>query len=1202
MTSVALLLRSLRYFWRSNLAVGLGVVVATAVIGGALLVGDSVRDSLRTLSLERLAGVDHALVGQRFVREQLADAMLEATRPLGVEQVAPAIVMPAGLKHAQAAVEGEEQRLSRAGGVTVYGVDGRFWELLQRDASLTVPEGNQVVLNQRTAEQLHASVGDEVSLVIEIPPSIPRDALLGDRDETTTELVLQVSGIAADATSLGRFGVNPSQQSPLNAYVSLATLQRQLGLAEVLPTRRNPNAKPARVNALFFGRPRDPSQPLAAGLTGDALTPATAERITELLDEQLTLADLGLKVAPHADHGYFSLESEQMLLEEAVASAGEEVTAGRGWPISPVLVYLLNRMGRPEPADSKTGYSMYSVVAGVEFTDRAPFGPFEFLAGGVPQAKSTNAAGPVPVVVNEWLADDLQGAGGDGTLVDIGTVFPVEYHVVGDRGQLPTLTRELQVAGIVKLAGPAADRGFTPEVEGVTDVGSYSDWREPFPLDHQAITKRDEDYWDARRATPKIFLPLPTAQALWKSRYGELTSLRIAPAAGIELEDAAAQWSTDFLARITPRDTGLVVLPVKLQGLMAAAGTTDFSGLFIGFSFFLIAAAMLLIGLLFRLGIERRVRELGLLSAVGWTPARVRMLMLAEGTGLAAAGALLGVPAAIGYAGLMIYGLRTWWVRAIGTQYLTLSTPPGSLMIGFVCGVGTALLAIGWSLRRIGKRSSRELLQGQLDPAIGSEAGRTGGRSHWKVWTACALAAGLLAASCTGMVPDTEAFAGMSWRVVTFFLTGLLTLMGAVGGLTVWMDGNHATAVAGRGIAAETRLAMRNASRNRGRSLLTTGLIAAATFVIAAVAAGRRNPQSEMPLKSSGNGGFTLVAESSQPVLYDLNTPEGRKQLGVQTDTPLAKAVLPSLHVAPFRMRAGEDASCLNLYRTRLPTILGVPDEVLDEFDREQRFRFADTPTEHPWRLLNADRPEGRIPVLGDVNTLLYSLKKGVGGVIEVPAEALADARLPQAELEVVGMLDGSVFQGVLLMSETHFQRLFPRLAGFRYFLVEVDPAQAAAASDWLESELQDEGFDADRVSRRLADFLAVQNTYLSTFQTLGGLGLLLGTIGLGAVMLRNVLERRSELALLRAVGLTSGSLLRLIGLENALLLGWGVAAGTLSAALAMLPHLLSTGADVPWRDLALLLASVVIVGLAAPLLAGREAVRANVVQSLRSE
>src|SRR5690606_19752359 len=118
-------------------------------------------------------------------------------------------------------------------------------------------------------------------------------------------------------------------------------------------------------------------------------------------------------------------------------------------------------------------------------------------------------------------------------------------------------------------------------------------------------------------------------------------------------------------------------------------------------------------------------------------------------------------------------------------------------------------------LRRIGKRSSRELLQGQLDPAIGSEAGRTGGRTHWKVWTACALAAGLLAASCTGMVPDTEAFAGMSWRVVTFFLTGLLTLTGAVGGLTVWMDGNHATAVAGRGIAAETRLAMRNASRNR---------------------------------------------------------------------------------------------------------------------------------------------------------------------------------------------------------------------------------------------------------------------------------------------------------------------------------------------------------------------------------------------------
>jgi len=44
-----------------------------------------------------------------------------------------------------------------------------------------------------------------------------------------------------------------------------------------------------------------------------------------------------------------------------------------------------------------------------------------------------------------------------------------------------------------------------------------------------------------------------------------------------------------------------------------------------------------------------------------------------------------------------------------------------------------------------------------------------------------------------------------------------------------------------------------------------------------------------------------------------------------------------------------------------------------------------------------------------------------------------------------------------------------------------------------------------------------VQNTYLNTFQVLGALGLLLGSAGLGVVVLRNVLERRAELAAMLA-------------------------------------------------------------------------------------
>ena len=76
-----------------------------------------------------------------------------------------------------------------------------------------------------------------------------------------------------------------------------------------------------------------------------------------------------------------------------------------------------------------------------------------------------------------------------------------------------------------------------------------------------------------------------------------------------------------------------------------------------------------------------------------------------------------------------------------------------------------------------------------------------------------------------------------------------------------------------------------------------------------------------------------------------------------------------------------------------------------------------------------------------------------------------------------------------------------------------------AAITEALEIELSDFGLEVDRPVERLRAYQQVENTYLSTFQALGALGLLLGTFGLGAVLVRNVLERRREVALLQAVG-----------------------------------------------------------------------------------
>ena len=170
----------------------------------------------------------------------------------------------------------------------------------------------------------------------------------------------------------------------------------------------------------------------------------------------------------------------------------------------------------------------------------------------------------------------------------------------------------------------------------------------------------------------------------------------------------------------------------------------------------------------------------------------------------------------------------------------------------------------------------------------------------------------------------------------------------------------------------------------------------------------------------------------------------------------------------------------------------------------------------------------------------MYSLKKGIGNTILFPDEGH-----PTAKLQIVGMLDGSVLQGVLVMSQVHLQQIEPDVVGFQYFLAEADTADDAdALATVLESNLNSRGMDTEPVGHRLAGFLAVQNTYLSTFQMLGGLGLLVGVFGLAVVMVRNVVERRGEIALLRAIGFTGLRICRLVLTENCVVMFWGILLG----------------------------------------------------------
>ena len=361
-------------------------------------------------------------------------------------------------------------------------------------------------------------------------------------------------------------------------------------------------------------------------------------------------------------------------------------------------------------------------------------------------------------------------------------------------------------------------------------------------------------------------------------------------------------------------------------------------------------------------------------------------------------------------------------------------------------------------------------------------------------------------------------------------------------------------------------------------------------FLVASVEVFRVDPSRDADKTSSGTGGFGLYGESAVPILYDLNDPARRGKLA------LAGPDVQGADVVQFKVHEGDDASCLNLNRAQQPRLLGVVPGRL-----KGRFTFIETLDDagdkDPWTLLARDAGAGTVPAIGDNDTLRWALHKDLGDTIEI-----TDERGRVVTLRLVGRITGSIFQGNLLISEEHFRRLFPSASGYRAFLIDLPASKAQAASKAFSAALEDFGLELTPAARRLARFAEVQNTYLSIFTALGGLGLLLGSVALGVVVLRNVLERRGELALLRAVGFARRQLQWMVLCEHWALLALGLFCGVASAVVAVLPALRSSAGKVPYAPWLLTLGGIIVSGVVWTYLAAAAALRGELLEALRRE
>ena len=1119
MTITRTALRGLLFYRRTCAAVALGVASAVAVLAGAWLVGHSVTRSLATLVERRLGRTEVVVAAETPFTDSLAE------RLRGV----PLLAIEGVVQHQASA--------RRAGPVQVYGVDERFFAFHEVDAD--PPRDSDAFLSPDLAAELGASDGDALLVRVTRPTDIPLDSLHGRKEDVGRTVRLRFRSVLPRA-SLGEFALTPRQGPVRAVFVPLSRLQRDLAVA-------------GRVNTVL----------LSVSESGTE----SADRVRQRLASALNAADLGLTftsaVAKAAadkgstEHRVVLVESSSGLIPETVEHAVIDTATRDNLPITPVLTWLANKIATPTRS---VPYSLVSAI-GRETPQDPRLG--QLLQSGT---------GDPPIVLNEWAANDLSPRIGDPITLDF-------YRWV-DEGRLVTESMKFRYTGSLPIAGLTADLRLAPEYPGMTESKRVADWDPPFPIDLRLVRPKDEAYWDQYRATPKAFIPLEVGQRIWRTRYGRLTSLRIGPVAGTEsLDDLSSRLSGAVVNAIDPIAAGLTVVDVRRQQQAASAGATDFGAYFSYFSFFLVVSALLLAALFFRLSIEQRLPQIGLLRASGFSLGRVRQLFLVEGAVVAIIGGVLGVVLAIGWAALMMYGLRTWWVGAVGTTSLELAIDPGALAAGAAMGIVMALIAIAITIRGLSQRTPRALLSGAAaEPAL---------RRRTRAWIVFIVsAAGALSVSALAVIGVLPAAAG-------FFGAGTLTLVSGLCALALRLKKGAAFA------PSLLKLASRNASWRPGRSLTSAGLVAAAVFLLVSVDTFRKAPEAAAD-RHSGTGGFALIAESALPLIHDPGTEDGREALGLpaaaSSDDPLN-----GVAITPLRLRPGDDASCLNLYQPKRPRVLAIPPALIEA----NRFRFgrtlASSPAteENPWRLLGPPDANGSVPAIVDETSLQYVLHASVGDEIVIDADTTTPRRL-----RIVAALRDSVLQGEILVAESAFLNLFPDVEGFRMLLVDVSPLTSMrvnAAMQSLEERLEAYGVDAQETLRRLEAYHRVENTYLSTFQALGGLGLVLGVIGLSAVIARNVLERRRELALLNATGFSGSHLRTMVALEQLGLLVVGVAIGLAAALIAIAPVIVARGGQLPalsfvWIGL------VLVAGIASTLWATRQVRRLPLVASLRSE
>jgi putative ABC transport system permease protein len=1192
--SPALLKLALSFFLKKKRLTALtvaGLIVGSAMVTGSLAVGDSMKHGVVEQVYANLGAVDEVIHSDGLFNEMIFDSVsADPSVAAATDGLAPLLILGGSVRQgASGPVESS---------VNIVGYNGLFYSFgnfQTLDGGSLTPEvaPGEAIINQKLADALDASAGSSLRITTRSPEFSVESIYSSFTKQVSIDL--SVLMVVKDG-GMGRFSLSSGGTIAQNVFANLSYLQQAIGA-------------PSYINTIVVSNIGDDREGVKT--SGDATS-----RLQIAIDEAVGFRDLRFNIIASS---YVRIENENVFFDERYVDAvGAMIGSVAGMEnVSALTSYFVNNISFGAvsiPYSTVTGLNPHADYAFGAFTDNITKSP---IIGGIQDNE---------IIITNYTAARLGARVGD--------TVSLNYSVYTSTFRQVYRNATFAVKHVVDLTGKALDPDIMPPFPGIKGKASCVDWDPTWVSGDEMrsqMSYADLDYWLLYGGTPKAYITLDKAKGLWVNDLGNITTIKVK---GTNLPQLRSDISSRLNATILGGDAGLSVLPVKANGIESAEGVQLLTETFLSFGVVVMISGIILAVALVGMVMEGRRREIGVLKTIGMKRVQVTRTFAIEAFLVSVISSAVGILVGLLIAFLCILLTNAFWSNIVEGTTVRLYFTPDTVVVGFVAGFLVSFFAFVLSAHKIsgqllatalrehgGWRSKRTLAPAlillggivmigsnfmPIDFPTGSAVFLAGAALMffslpWVAWTprlrvylllTWSIALIVLAIVISFIVASTSE----SVPFVLFFASGFAIIAALIGVLSVGLRRiasglSRILTIAGAN-GGTLRIAFLTPAKKVGRTCLAVSLFAIVIFTYLGLSVNIQGQQANIDNMVVRQGaGYDVMGESSISVRFDLGNQTDRASNGI-VNFPANSSVVQFLTYGQI------GGSCSNLKKNLPPRLIGANESFM--LDSLLRFQAPASGGQSTWDALETVEADGAIPAIGDSNTVVWILGKGVGDHITI-----ADERGNEVQLVIVGITENSIFPGSVFISEGNINRLYPTTAEYRLFLFKTPDPPAMVS--YLESKMQAYGMDGTLVEDLARSNLSVEWSYMGLFQALLLLGLLVGIFGLAVSSARAVEERKAEIGILRAIGFGRSMVMNSLLLESVYTASLGAIIGIVAGLLTSFLFfgrgtLLSNNVAIPWLAMLLIVIVVDATALFAAIIPANRAASMHPVDALRKE